>query len=447
MTSSSDHNGPSTEKVVHAESGGDGSTSKIAVGITVPIILIVVIAVVSYRCYRKKYPVRMILGRDFGKFTNPEYRPPSTGMHSLVRQDADQFFQQQLQPTSPRVNLVFGGGIEEATVEYVNVGFQYDSQDADEEEVERRFRERKAYLFKRDEEDEVDGDQTGKWSSETYKQDEERSKKRHKVKENGRVGRDQGHDNAAYTDDSEVDSVHAEETEKTKHDEIDSESIPSDVSSSSDKPNKLNDADDKSPNKQNHTVSEIQSKASPGASSDNAYNSEMTVIEFLQMAQKGEEDQGDAENEGESYEADEMDQERSSAQIAPDRRDSGIEKMSEMTVRDFLSLVKEKRAMSDVTRVRAESLTTPYDIKKSARRRAQSAEDIWAKTSEPSQPDEKPTPENSGEMSATTPPSALEGDAEHKYEDPTTSSPRDHKESENTSIPLVEGAAGENGHR
>ena len=386
--------------------------------------------------------MRMILGRDFGKFTNPEYRP-STKIHSLVRDDADLYFHQQMQPTGPAVNFILRGDDEEAKAEYVNVAFQYDSQDADEEEVERRFRQQKSYLFKKDEEDEVDGGHKEKQSPEAHKKDEERSKKRHRPKENGRVGRDQGHDNAAYTEDSDVDSVSAEDTDKTKNDKSDSESTSSDVSVSSDKPNRPNssEAGDKSgSDKQNNKVSEIQLTAPAGGRSNEEYHSCMTVTEFLQTHKH--EDQGDADKKGKSHEADEKREESFFPQMAQDLCDSGIRKVSGMTVREFLKLAKEKRAMSDVTRVRAGSLTTRYGIEKSARRRAQSAEGTWEKAAEPFKSDEKLLPKNSNKTPAATPPSVLRGDAEQQYKERMASSPDDNKESEGKPIPLIEGAAG-----
>ena len=147
----------------------------------------------------------------------------------------------------------------------------------------------------------------------------------------------------------------------------------------------------------------------------------MTVTESMQMAQKGNEDQGDSENEGENYEAEEMDRERPSRL---DLHESKREVARGITAKELLKLLREDRAMSD-TRVTTQSLTKPYFVKKSARRGTQSAGDSRANTTEPFQPDEKLTPENSGEMLAATLPSASQGDAKQKYGNPTTGSTGD----------------------
>ena len=262
------------------------------------------------------------MGRDFGKFSNPEYRNPSK-LHTLVREDADEFFQ-ETQPSSP-VSLIMEGGDSEPKVSFVNEGFQYDSQDADEEEVERRFRERKAYLFKKQEdegEDEADGGDGGP------------SRKQPRSKG---AGRDQGHDNAAYSDDSDTDvkqkkRAGSEEEPKDK-DRSGSDSKEVSVSSPSDGKDKP------------ETPQESESP--------------------------GKKDGGDAPAD-------------SSPVTGTERRDSGREFQPGMTVRDFLRWNKERRANSDVARARADSLTV-YDRKKSSRRRAQSAEDIWARASQQSE--------------------------------------------------------------
>ncbi|PVD29307.1 hypothetical protein C0Q70_11904 [Pomacea canaliculata] len=127
---------------------------KVAAGVVVPLLVLAVGLAVTYYCYRKRFPVRMVMGRNFGKFSNPNYARPARP-HSLVRKDADDVFQ-QMQPVSvSTVNLENGNDYEKT---YVNAAFEFDSHDVDEEEVERRFRQHKPYLFKAARGDEVDGD-------------------------------------------------------------------------------------------------------------------------------------------------------------------------------------------------------------------------------------------------------------------------------------------------
>ncbi|KAH3738327.1 dentin sialophosphoprotein-like [Dreissena polymorpha] len=57
---------------------GDGhndqtKTTTIVVGVLVPVILIGIAALIFYKWYRKKYPVRMGIGRNFSTFSNPAY--------------------------------------------------------------------------------------------------------------------------------------------------------------------------------------------------------------------------------------------------------------------------------------------------------------------------------------------------------------------------------------
>jgi len=54
-------------------SSGPANTTTIIVGILVPIILIGIAGLIFYIWYRKKYPVRMGMGRNFTTFTNPAY--------------------------------------------------------------------------------------------------------------------------------------------------------------------------------------------------------------------------------------------------------------------------------------------------------------------------------------------------------------------------------------
>ncbi|KAK3576983.1 hypothetical protein CHS0354_005990 [Potamilus streckersoni] len=71
---------------------GGPNIGVIVAGVLVPLIVIGIGLLVLYIWYRKKYPVRMVFGKDFGKFTNPLYdKRPST--LSLVREDAYKFWE------------------------------------------------------------------------------------------------------------------------------------------------------------------------------------------------------------------------------------------------------------------------------------------------------------------------------------------------------------------
>lgn len=56
-------------------------------GILVPMIGFIFIALVGYAWYRHKYPVRMVLGKNFGKFANPIYEKGASTL-TLMREDA-----------------------------------------------------------------------------------------------------------------------------------------------------------------------------------------------------------------------------------------------------------------------------------------------------------------------------------------------------------------------
>lgn len=125
---------------------------KIAVGVTIPIVIIVTIGVVIYILYRRKYPVRMILGREFAKFRNPNYeRPRSTA--TLVRDDADVYFNAAMM--SAAVNLNELNPVNPVLqVGHDNLAFQHDNSGIegifnDEDTEEREFRKKKSWLFKR----------------------------------------------------------------------------------------------------------------------------------------------------------------------------------------------------------------------------------------------------------------------------------------------------------
>lgn len=68
------------------DSGGT-SPAVIAVSISIPLILIGIGACLAYVWYRRKYPVRMIVGKDFSKFSNPAYNKRSSTA-TLVRENA-----------------------------------------------------------------------------------------------------------------------------------------------------------------------------------------------------------------------------------------------------------------------------------------------------------------------------------------------------------------------
>ncbi|BFZ09537.1 hypothetical protein BsWGS_12576 [Bradybaena similaris] len=118
---------------------------KIAVGVAVPVLAAIGFFVGIYICYRKKYPVRMIIGREFGKFSNPNY-PSRNHTPSLVREDADFFFSSNRTSTS----------VPSREFNPVNKKIMHDNmvivrhENDDEEEKERKFLQSKSWLFKKD---------------------------------------------------------------------------------------------------------------------------------------------------------------------------------------------------------------------------------------------------------------------------------------------------------
>lgn len=62
------------------------NTTAIVVGVVVPLIVIGIFIVVFYFWYRRKYPVRMVIGKDFAKFSNPAYNTRASTL-TLVRDD------------------------------------------------------------------------------------------------------------------------------------------------------------------------------------------------------------------------------------------------------------------------------------------------------------------------------------------------------------------------
>ncbi|XP_071113163.1 dentin sialophosphoprotein-like [Haliotis cracherodii] len=135
----------------------DGSgTVKIAAGVGVPVFICLSVLLGLYLWYRKKYPVRMIIGREFGKFYNPEYATKGTSTLTLVRDDADDFFKTASRATSS-VSLVID---RESGPHYVNVAFRKDhegltsgelddleQQPVDQDAEDRELMKRKSYLF------------------------------------------------------------------------------------------------------------------------------------------------------------------------------------------------------------------------------------------------------------------------------------------------------------
>ncbi|GFN84697.1 hypothetical protein PoB_001120300 [Plakobranchus ocellatus] len=139
----------------------------IAVFVIIPLVVLILILVGGYFWYRRKYPVRMILGRDVSKFTNPKYARPNREA-TLVRNDADKFFSEphddtdgicslEMNPENPRYE------------QYDNPGYQADETDemgvsVDDEEEERQFRAKKSWLFRRSEDKGIDGKARGRAS-------------------------------------------------------------------------------------------------------------------------------------------------------------------------------------------------------------------------------------------------------------------------------------------
>lgn len=62
------------------------SPAIIVVGVLVPIIIATIIGIIVYKLYRRKYPVRMVIGKNFAKFENPRYIK-KTSTITLVRSD------------------------------------------------------------------------------------------------------------------------------------------------------------------------------------------------------------------------------------------------------------------------------------------------------------------------------------------------------------------------
>lgn len=70
-----------------ADDSSDSNIPTIVAGVVVPVVILIIAGVAFYIWYRKKYPVRMIIGKDFGKFSNPVYSN-STSTATLTRTDS-----------------------------------------------------------------------------------------------------------------------------------------------------------------------------------------------------------------------------------------------------------------------------------------------------------------------------------------------------------------------
>ncbi|XP_062607652.1 uncharacterized protein LOC134269468 [Saccostrea cucullata] len=79
--------GTTTAAVGSTEKNGGTSPGVIAVAVLIPVLLIGIGAILAYVWYRRKYPVRMIVGKDFAKFSNPAYNKRASTA-TLVRENA-----------------------------------------------------------------------------------------------------------------------------------------------------------------------------------------------------------------------------------------------------------------------------------------------------------------------------------------------------------------------
>ena len=68
--------------------GSTGNIGTIVAGIVVPVVIIGIGLLLFYIWYRRKYPVRMVIGKDFSKFSNPKYNHRASRL-TLVRNDAE----------------------------------------------------------------------------------------------------------------------------------------------------------------------------------------------------------------------------------------------------------------------------------------------------------------------------------------------------------------------
>ncbi|XP_064594544.1 CUB and sushi domain-containing protein 3-like [Liolophura sinensis] len=75
-----------TRQLEQRENESESNTGRIVAGILVPMFGVIFVALMGYAWYRHKYPVRMVLGKDFGKFANPIYEKGASTL-TLVRED------------------------------------------------------------------------------------------------------------------------------------------------------------------------------------------------------------------------------------------------------------------------------------------------------------------------------------------------------------------------
>ncbi|KAH9508639.1 hypothetical protein Btru_049493 [Bulinus truncatus] len=112
---------------------------KIAVGVIMTLLGLGLLALAGYIFYRKKYPVRMIIGREFAKFSNPAYNRSKHAVN-LVRDDADDYF---VIRSSDSVNP--------DELNPVNHNIHYDNpafvSEEDEEEADLKFVQKRPWLF------------------------------------------------------------------------------------------------------------------------------------------------------------------------------------------------------------------------------------------------------------------------------------------------------------
>ncbi|KAL4232861.1 hypothetical protein ACF0H5_007548 [Mactra antiquata] len=106
----------------NTDTGSSPNIGVIVGGVLGPLIVIGVVAFLIYVWYRRKYPVRMVLGRDFAKFSNPAYNTRQSTL-TLVREDSDKAWDTLTNP-----NLARGAVIDEEVEGYHNVAFEKDTE-------------------------------------------------------------------------------------------------------------------------------------------------------------------------------------------------------------------------------------------------------------------------------------------------------------------------------
>ncbi|BFZ25227.1 hypothetical protein BsWGS_28266 [Bradybaena similaris] len=111
---------------------------KIAIGVMVPLCALVLVPICVFVYFRRKYPVRMMIGRDVAKVCNPQYPRPADHP-ALVRADASEFFSKRQSAISSEESAP-----EKVYVVFENLGFSGD--DDDDEGQEHKFMETKNWL-------------------------------------------------------------------------------------------------------------------------------------------------------------------------------------------------------------------------------------------------------------------------------------------------------------